>query len=185
MSPLFIFYITLIFGVPVLCLVYIFAENHLIVPRDVRRFENRVTKLLDKDGYKWERHEGDLYVFKNDVRFSVKCFHMPNRPAIRVFFEYTTLDETLQNVSPGGQMVLASVLTIDDMEIPTRVENNVIYSVYKADVRNAREFVQEFNYAYNKFGAMMQTLAKYRPQMQQDFPASAEEETRARKIGFN
>lgn len=185
MSPLFIFFVTLIFGVPVLCFVYIFAENHLIVPRDVHRFENRVTKLLDKDGYKWERHEGDLYVFKNDVRFSVKCFRMPNRPAIRVFFKYTILDETLQNVSPGGQIVLTTELTVDDMEIPTRVENNVICSVYKADVRNARDFVQEFNYAYGKFGAMMQTLEHFRPQIQQIFPASAEEETHVRKIGFN
>lgn len=185
MSPLFIFYITLIFGVPVLCLVYIFAENHLIVPRDVRRFENRVTKLLDKDGYKWERHEGDLYVFKNDVRFSVKCFHMPNRPAIRVFFEYTVLDEELKSVSPLGQIVLAASLSVEHIETPTRVQDNVIHSFYKADVRNAREFIQEFNYAYNKFGTMMQSMENFRPRAQQDFPASAEEETRARKIGFN
>ena len=183
MSALFIFYVTLLFGLPVLCFVYQFIENYLIVPRDVRRFEKRVTKLLDKEGYKWERNEGNLYIFRNDIRFSVKCFHMPERPAIRVFFEYTTLDEPLQKVSQLGQMVLATVLTVDDMEAPTRVEDNVIYSVYKADVRNAREFIQEFNYAYNKFGSMMQTKDKYLPQMLQTFPVSIQEK-QDHKIGF-
>lgn len=181
-----IFFITLICGVPALCCyVYQFIENYLIVPNDVHRFENRVTKLLDKDGYKWERDEGDLYIFKNDVRFRARCLRFQERPAIRVFFDYAVLDEELKSVSPLGQTVLTASLSAEHIETPTRVQDNVIHSFYKADVRNAREFIQEFNYAYNKFGTMMQTMENFRPRAQQDFPASAKGETQARKIGFN
>lgn len=181
MSPLFIFFIALLFGVPAFCFVYKFVENYLVVPYDVRRFEKRVIKLLNKEGYKWERDEGDLYIFKNDSRFLAQCYRMPERPAIRVFFEYTTLDEELKSVSPLGQMVLAAMLTVE--ETPTRVKDNVIYSVYKADVRNAREFIQEFNSAYERFGAMMQNKEKYLPQMLQIFPVSIQEK-QDHKIGF-
>lgn len=185
MSSLFIFFVTLMFGVPVLCYGYQFVENYLVVPYDVHRFENRVTKLLTKDGYKWERDEGDLYIYKNDIRFRAQCYRMPERPAIRVLFDYATLDEELKSVSPLGQIVLAASLSVEHIETPTRVQDNVIHSFYKADVRNAREFIQEFNYAYNKFGTMMQSMENFRPRAQQDFPASAKGETQARKIGFN
>ncbi len=184
MSPLFIFFVTLMFGVPVLCYGYQFVENNLIVPHDVHRFEQRVTKLLDKDGYKWERDEGDLYVFKNDIRFRARCFRFQERPAIRVFFEYSALYEELKSISPLGQVALTAALSVDHVETPTRVQDNRVYSVYKADVRNAREFIQEFNYAYDKFSAMIQALSNLHPRVQQDFPASAEE-TQTCKIGFN
>ena len=185
MSALFIFYVTLLFGLPVLCFVYQFIENYLIVPRDVRRFEKRVTKLLDKEGYKWERDEGDLYIYKNDIRFRAQCYRMPERPAIRVLFDYATLDEELKRVSSLGQVVLTASLSSEYIDIPTRVQDNVIHSFYRADIRNAREFIQEFNSAYERFGAMMQTMANFRPRVQQGFPASAKDETQTRKIGFN
>ncbi len=181
MSPLLIFFIALLFGVSAFCFVYKFVENYLIVPRDVRRFEKNVTKLLDKEGYTWERNEGKLYIFKNNVCFAVRCYRMPRRPAIRVFFEYTTLDEELKSVSLLGQRVLSTILT--DEETLTRITDKAIYSVYKADVRNAREFIQEFNYAYIQFGAMMQTKEKYLPQMLQTFPVSTQEK-QDHKIGF-
>lgn len=185
MSPLFIFFVTLMFGVPVLCYGYQFVENYLVVPHDVRRFENRVTKLLTKDGYKWERDEGDLCIYKNDIRFRAQCYRMPERPAIRVLFDYATLDEELKRVSPLGQVVLAASLSSEHIDTPTRVQDNVIHSFYRADVRNACEFIQEFNSAYERFGAMMRTMENFRPRAQQDFPAAATAETQTRKIGFN
>lgn len=188
-SPLIffvIFFVVAICGVPALCCyVYQFIENYLIVPHDVHRFENRVTKLLDKDGYKWERDEGDLYIFKNDVRFRARCFRFQERPAIRVLFDYATLDEELKRVSPLGQVVLAASLSSEHIDTPTRVQDNVIHSFYRADIRNAREFIQEFNSAYERFGAMMQAMENFRPRAQQDFPAAATAETQTRKIGFN
>lgn len=188
-SPLIffvIFFVVAICGVPALCCyVYQFVENYLIVPHDVRQFENRVTKLLTKDGYKWERDEGDLYIYKNDIRFRAQCYRMPERPAIRVLFDYATLDEELKRVSSLGQVVLTASLLSEHIDIPTRVQDNVIHSFYIADVRNAREFIQEFNSAYERFGAMMQTMANFRPRVQQGFPASAKDETQTRKIGFN
>ncbi len=185
MSPLFIFFVTLMFGVPVLCYGYQFIKNYLVVPQDVHRFENRVTKLLTKDGYKWERDEGDLCIYKNDIRFRAQCYRMPERPAIRVLFDYAALDEELKRVSPLGQAVLTASLSSEHIDTPTHVQDNVIHSFYRADVRNAREFIQEFNSAYKRFGAMMQTMENLRPRAQQDFPASAEKETQTRKIGFN
>lgn len=110
---------------------------------------------------------------------------MPERPAIRVLFDYATLDEELKRVSPLGQAVLTASLSSEHMDTPTHVQDNLIHSFYRADVRNAREFIQEFNSAYKRFGAMMQTMENLRPRAQQDFPASAEKETQARKIGFN
>lgn len=188
-SPLIffvIFFVVAICGVPALCCyVYQFVENYLIVPHNVRQFENRVTKLLTKDGYKWERDEGDLYIYKNDIRFRAQCYRMPERPAIRVLFDYATLDEELKRVSSLGQVVLTASLLSEHIDIPTRVQDNVIHSFYIADVRNAREFIQEFNSAYERFGAMMQTMANFRPRVQQGFPASAKDETQTRKIGFN
>lgn len=188
-SPLIffvIFFVVAICGVPALCCyVYQFVENYLIVPHDVRQFENRVTKLLTKDGYKWERDEGDLYIYKNDIRFRAQCYRMPERPAIRVLFDYATLDEELKRVSSLGQAVLTASLSSEYIDIPTRVQDNVIHSFYRADIRNAREFIQEFNSAYERFGAMMQTMANFRPRVQQGFPASAKDETQTRKIGFN
>lgn len=188
-SPLIffvIFFVVAICGVPALCCyVYQFVENYLIVPHDVRQFENRVTKLLTKDGYKWERDEGDLYIYKNDIRFRAQCYRMPERPAIRVLFDYAILDEELKRVSSLGQVVLTASLSSEYIDIPTRVQDNVIHSFYRADIRNAREFIQEFNSAYERFGAMMQTMANFRPRVQQGFPASAKDETQTRKIGFN
>lgn len=174
MPSLFIFFITLsmYYG-------YLFITNYLIVPHDVHRFENRVTKLLTKDGYKWKRDEGKLCIYKNDMRFYARCYRMPERPAIRAFFVYEVLDEELKSVSPLGQTALTVTLSAEHIETPTRVRDNVITSFY---VRNAREFIQEFNYAYNKFGDMMQTMENFRPRVQQDFPASTKQ---ARKIGFN
>jgi len=178
MSPLFTFYITLIiflitliYGVPAFRYAFVFVEEYIIVPRNVRHFEKRVTKRLDKEGYKWERDEWDLYVIKNDIRLRVRFVRLQGRPAIRVIFEYKTKADDALTVSPLDMLITA--LSMDYTETPTFVQDNVIYSYYKADIRTTREFILELNCAYNKFGTITHALAKYTANAKQDLSASA------------
>lgn len=146
MSPLFIFFIALLFGVPAFCFVYKFVENYLVVPYDVRRFEKRVIKLLNKEGYKWERAEGDLYIFKDDIRFRIKLERL-QRPAIRVFFECHPLYFKLVNRS---SLIKLTDIPVDIVDIIALVfvKGNDVVLFYRADIRSASEFMQELEYAY-------------------------------------
>ncbi len=152
--------IYLLFGLPVAALVlyfvYIFLLNFLIVPNNVRRFEKRIIKRLNKGHYKWKRDEGDLCILKNGVCIRIK-FHRLYRPAIRVFFEYSSSDPQLVNKSRLIEPTDMSVDIVDAIAIVLWGDNQVRL-FYRADIRSASEFMQELEYAYYRYLETLQPI---------------------------
>jgi len=138
---------------------------------NLTRFEKKVTQLLDQEGITWKKEDGEMYVIKCGTRFDTYFSEIQGRTTARVYFAYRTVDEELKPISGWGQLIMSDQLNQWHVGHTTFVKNNNMQSFCYADIKDAEDFLIEFNRAYEQFSNIISDYDQLKPLVLKDYPA--------------
>lgn len=140
------------------------------IPPTIETLERRMCKRLGKEGYRYEKKEGTLYVFKNNNRFEIQLSESFNKRIKHLFVLYKFKDDNLVKVTTEGWCRAANCINIRNTEIIFVALEDHFCCCYQAAIGNARDFLKEFDLAYQTISEAMEDYGNLFPYLERDYP---------------
>ena len=136
--------------------------------------ERNICNKLDKSGFRHEKLEGELFVYKNDSRFQVQLGDSYNRRIKHLIIYYKFQDENSSKISIDGWSRAANVLNINNTDTIFVALEDHFCCCYQSAIGNSRDFMKEFGRAYQAIGGAMDDFRKLYPYLERDYPNKTE-----------
>ncbi len=157
---------------------YILSQT---VFKSIEEWEDDICKRLKKAGFQYEKKEGDLFVVKNESRFQVQLANTFNRKIKHLYVYYKFTDEDACKVNMDGWGRASNIINVRNTEtIFVRLEDHFC-CCYQTAIGNSKDFMKEFNYAYDVIVDAMDDYKQLFPLLERDYPNHVENQT---SIGF-
>ena len=144
-------------------------------------YERKICKQLDKQGYQYEKKEGVLYVTRSNSHFEVQFGESFNRRIKHLFIYYKFKDDTFESVNLDGWSRAANAININNTDTIFVALEDHLCCCYQTSIGNSKDFMNEFDYAYQAIGEAIEDYGKLIPYLQRDYPNTAENQS---SIGF-
>jgi len=171
--------ILMIFGVfQIVCSLYF---NQMPVGT-INKIESNICESLNEQGYRYEKQDGTLYVIKNDNRFRVQLAEGPNNRIKHLFVIYDFGDKNFEKVTRDGWARAANSINLNNTSTTFVTLEDHFCCCYQTAISNAKDFMGEFNRAYEAIGSAMDDYKKIYPYIERDYPNNTTESKSS--IGF-
>ena len=117
--------------------------------------ERKICRQLDKSGFRHEKLDGQLFVYKNDSCFQVQLADSYNRRIKHLFVYYKFHDDNSSKISIDGWSRAANVLNINNTDTIFVALEDHFCCCYQSAIGNSRDFMKEFGRAYQAIGGAM------------------------------
>ena len=151
--------------------------------RNAEILERDICKKLDKSGFRHEKLEGELCVYKNDSRFQIQLGDSYNRRIKHLIIYYKFQDENSSKISIDGWSRASNVLNINHTDTIFVALEDHFCCCYQTSIGNPRDFMKEFDRAYDAIGEVMVDYGKLFPYLERDYPNRIENNA-STSIGF-
>lgn len=152
-----------------------------VLPYRIAPLERSICKRLGKEGYHYEKNEGTLYVTKNDSRFQVQLAGSYNRRIKHLYVLYKFRDDDFGKVNMDGWSRAANAININNTDTIFVVLEDHLCCCYQTSISNSKDFMNEFDHAYQAIGEAIEDYGKLIPYLERDYPNTAENQS---SIGF-
>jgi len=170
----------IIFGISAaIIIIYYIMKQTLWSSTEI--LERNICRKLDKSGFRHEKQEGELFVYKNDSRFQVQLTDSYNRRIKHLYIYYKFQDDDSSKISIDGWSRASNVLNINHTDTIFVVLEDHFCCCYQTSIGNPRDFMKEFDRAYDAIGEVMVDYGKLFPYLERDYPNRIENNT---SIGF-
>ena len=142
--------------------------------RNAEILERDICKKLDKSGFRHEKLEGELWVYKNDSRFQIQLGDSYNRRIKHLIIYYKFQDENSSKISIDGWSRAANVLNINNTDTIFVALEDHFCCCYQSAIGNSSDFMNEFGRAYQAIGGVMDDFRKLYPYLERDYPNKTE-----------
>ena len=149
--------------------------------RSTEALERRICKQLDKSGFRYEKKEGDLYVTKNNSHFQIQLTDSYNKGIKHLYVLYRFKDDDSKKVNIDGWSRASNVINTRNTETIFVTLEDHFCCCYQSAIGNSKDFMKEFNHAYELIGEAMEDYNKLFPYLERDYPNHTENQT---SIGF-
>ena len=170
----------IIFGITA-AIIFIYYIMNQTLWRNTEILERNICRKLDKSGFRHEKQEGELFVYKNDSRFQVQLGDSYNRRIKHLIIYYKFQDENSSKISIDGWSRASNVLNINHTDTIFVALEDHFCCCYQTSIGNPRDFMKEFGRAYDAIGEVMVDYGKLFPYLERDYPNRIENNT---SIGF-
>ena len=136
--------------------------------------ERKICRQLDKSGFRHEKLEGQLFVYKNDSCFQVQLADSYNRRIKHLIIYYKFHDDNSSKISIDGWSRAANVLNINNTDTIFVALEDHFCCCYQSAIGNSRDFMKEFGRAYQAIGGTMDDFRKLYPYLERDYPNKTE-----------
>lgn len=161
-------------GISVAYIIYNMAKSTEVL-------ETEICKRLDKSGFRNEKKEGILYVYKNESRFEVQLADSYNRRIKHLYIFYKFRDDDFGKVNMDGWSRAANAININNTETIFVALEDHFCCCYQTSIGNSKDFMNEFEHAYQAIGEAIGDYGSLIPYLQRDYPIAMESQT---GIGF-
>ena len=149
--------------------------------RSIEALERRICKQLDKSGFRYEKKEGDLYVIKKDSHFQIQLADSYNRRIKHLYVLYKFRDDDFGKVNKDGWNRAANAININNTDTIFVALEDHLCCCYQTSIGNSKDFMNEFDHAYQAIGEAIEDYGKLIPYLERDYPNTAENQS---SIGF-
>lgn len=149
--------------------------------KSTETLEEDICKRLKKSGFQYEKKEGDLFVVKNESRFQVQLADTYNRRIKHLYIYYKFKDDNANNVNKDGWSRASNFINVYNTETIFVTLEDHFCCCYQTAIGNSKDFMKEFNFAYERIGEAMDDYNKLFPYLERDYPNHTESQT---SIGF-
>ena len=168
-----------VFGVfEIVCGLYF---NHMTVGT-INKIESNICECLSEQGYRYEKQDGTLYVTKNDNRFRIQLAEGPNNRIKHLFVIYDFGDKNFEKVTRDGWTRAANTINLNNTSTTFVTLEDNFCCCYQSAISNAKDFMGEFDRAYEAIGGAMDDYKKIYPYIERDYPNNTTENKSS--IGF-
>ena len=136
----------------------------------VESLESKICDRLEHEGYHFEKQDGVLYVKRNDNSFHIHLWNTPNKYIKRLYFVYDFGIEDMDKVSPDGWSRLSNSINSNNFHTTFISYNNGFQCRYETAIGNAKDFIKEFDTAYQFIGKAIDDYSKLREYVERDYP---------------
>ena len=155
------------------------TKNNKTMKRE-QRFIKVVTRRMTKAGFECKMMDNHFIVIKDGKPFEVEMWNTPGWMKRRVHFNLNFAFDDMDQVMPEGLMWLTSECNNHSDYTTTRLLRDHFSCCVETTVRSAREFVQEFGFAFkqieNTYKGMVMNYSKIKNEFR--------EQPAPRPIGF-
>ena len=151
--------------------VYIFIW---LKPLSIGSFERRICKQLDKQGYQYEKKEGDLYITRCNSHFEVQLADSFSRRVKHLFIYYKFKDDSFERVNIDGWSRAANLLNVRNTNTVFVALEDHLCCCYQSAIGNSKDFMDEFDIAYRSISGAMEDYYKLVPYLERDYPNQTE-----------
>ena len=149
--------------------------------KSTETLEENICKRLKKSGFQYEKKEGDLFVVKNENRFQVQLADTYNRRIKHLYIYYKFKDDNANKVNMDGWGRASNAINVRNTETIFVTLEDHFCCCYQTAIGNSKDFMKEFNFAYERIGEAMDDYNKLFPYLERDYPNHTESQT---SIGF-
>ena len=149
--------------------------------KSTETLEEDICKRLKKSGFQYEKKEGDLFVVKNENRFQVQLADTCNRRIKHLYVYYKFKDDNANKVNMDGWGRASNAINVRNTETIFVTLEDHFCCCYQTAIGNSKDFMKEFNFAYERIGEAMDDYNKLFPFLERDYPNHIENQT---SIGF-
>lgn len=149
--------------------------------KSTETLEEDICKRLKKSGFQYEKKEGDLFVVKNENRFQVQLADTCNRRIKHLYVYYKFKDDNANKVNMDGWGRASNAINVRNTETIFVALEDHFCCCYQTAIGNSKDFMKEFNFAYERIGEAMDDYNKLFPFLERDYPNHIENQT---SIGF-
>lgn len=174
------FFSIILFSLVAVGIVVVFVLNQKVW-RSSEALESDICQRLNKQGYKFEKNEGTLYVTKNDSRFQIQLADSYNRRIKHLYVLYKFRDDDFGKVNKDGWSRAANAININNTDTIFVALEDHLCCCYQTSIGNSKDFMNEFNHAYQAIGEAIEDYGKLIPYLERDYPNTAENQS---SIGF-
>lgn len=143
--------------------------------------ETDICKRLDKAGYRYEKKEGDLFVIKSNNRFEVHIDDSFNKRIKNLYILYKFKDDSFDKVDTNGWCRAANIINVRNTNTIFVALEDYLCCCYQSAIGNSKDFMNEFNLAYQSVVEVMDDYGKLVPLLERDYPSNTENQS---TIGF-
>ena len=174
------FFSIILFSLVAVGIVVVFVLNQKVW-RSSEALESDICQRLNKQGYKFEKKEGTLYVTKNNSHFQVQLADSYNRRIKHLYVFYKFRDDDFDKVNMDGWSRAANAININNTDTVFVALEDHFCCCYQTSIGNSKDFMNEFGRAYQAIGEAMEDYGKLIPYLERDYPSHKENKT---GIGF-
>ena len=170
----------IIFGTAAIGII-VFYILRQTVWKSTETLEDDICKRLKKAGFQYEKKEGDLFVVKNESRFQVQLANTFNRKIKHLYVYYKFTDENSNKVNMDGWGRASNIINVRNIETIFVTLEDHFCCCYQTAIGNSKDFMKEFNYAYDVIVDAMEDYKQLFPLLERDYPNNMVNQT---SIGF-
>lgn len=149
--------------------------------KSTETLEEDICKRLKKSGFQYEKKEGDLFVVKNENRFQVQLADTCNRRIKHLYVYYKFKDDNANKVNMDGWGRASNAINVRNTETIFVTLEDHFCCCYQTAIGDSKDFMKEFNFAYERIGEAMDDYNKLFPLLERDYPNNVGNQT---SIGF-
>lgn len=143
--------------------------------------EENICKRLKKAGFQFEKKEGNLFVVKNENRFQVQLADTYNRRIKHLYVYYKFTDDNSNKINVDGWSRASNIINVRNTETIFVMLEDHFCCCYQTAIGNSKDFMKEFNFAYDVICDAMDDYKKLFPLLERDYPNNEGNQT---SIGF-
>ena len=148
--------------------------------RKEQRFKKEVIRRMTKAGFECDMQDNHFIITKDGKPFEVQFLDAEGWRKRRVHFHLNFALEGMDKVQPQGLMWLTSECNNHSDYTTTHLWSDHFSCRVETTVRSAKEFIHEFDFAYEQIGITFNNLAANFSNIQEQFKLQPER----RRIGF-
>ena len=167
------FFSIILFSLVAVGIVVVFVLNQKVW-RSSEALESDICQRLNKQGYKFEKKEGTLYVTKNNSRFQIQLADSYNRRIKHLYVFYKFKDDDFGKVNMDGWSRAANAININNTDTVFVALEDHFCCCYQTSIGNSKDFMNEFGRAYQAIGEAMEDYGKLIPYLERDYPRHKE-----------
>lgn len=149
--------------------------------KSTEAIEAEICKRLEKAGCRYEKKEGDLFVFKSNNRFEVHIDDSFNKRIKRIYILYKFKDDSFYKVNTNGWSRAANIINIRNTNTIFVALEDHLCCCYQSAIGNSKDFMKEFNVAYQSVVEVMDDYGRLVPLLERDYPSNTDNQS---TIGF-
>lgn len=160
---------------------YLVETKKIGMHNTMELLERKICQQLEQQGYRHEKKDGTLYVEKNDNTFRIHMWNTANYKIKRLYFVYDFCDENQGKVNKDGWNRAANSININNPHATFLAFEDHFCCRYETSISNARDFLKEFEVAYDVIGGAVSDYNKIYPYLERDYPNTLPD---GKSIGF-
>lgn|GEM_PF-6761228 len=161
-------------GIAIAYIIYNMAKSKEVL-------ETEICKRLDKSGFRHEKKDGILYVYKSDSRFQIQLADSYNRRIKHLYVYYKFRGDDFGKVTNEGWSRAANAININNTDTIFVALEDHLCCCYQTSIANSKDFMKEFDHACDSIGDAMADYVRLIPYLERDYPNRAGSQA---NIGF-